>query len=172
MPEKNIVIAQNEYVDICQNPNGGQIFVKEKYKGVVVLPVDYTGNILLLRHRRYVEKEPMLEIPRGIMNSGETYARGAMRELYEETNIKISEEDIEELGRIHADSGLINENTMIVLARVKEFSEVKCNDANEKILGYQIVTITELADLIHKNIITDGFTLAAFSMFVAEDYLY
>ena len=172
MPEKNIVIAQNEYVDICQNPNGGQIFVKEKYKGIVVLPVDYTGNILLLRHKRYVEKEPMLEIPRGIMNSGETYIQGGIRELYEETNIKVSEEDVTELGRVHADSGLLNEDTVVVLAKTREFNDLKCNDANEKIVGHAVVTIMELADLIHKNEITDGFTLAAFSMFIAEDYLY
>lgn len=165
-------ITENNYLAIKQNQNNQQIFIKEKYKGVVILPVDFEGNILLLKHKRYVEKEPMLELPRGIVNDDEIYVQGALRELYEETNVKASEEDVEELGRLHADSGFLNDDTMVIVVNVKDFGDVKCNDKNENIVGHEVVNISEFADLIHKNEITDSFTLATFSLYIAEDYLY
>ncbi len=162
-------IIENDYVEINQVTEGKQIFVREKYSGVVIIPCDNQGNILLLRHMRAVEKNPMLELPRGIMEAGETVVQGAARELFEETNLKAAESDFIELGKIHPDSGFLNDDTTIVMVNVKKFENVKANDKSEKIVGHIVVTKDELRKLIHDKKICDGFTLSAFGMLLATD---
>ncbi len=56
-----------------------------------MLPMD---NGLIVIRRNIEPRKGTLNLPGGYLDQGETWQQGACRELYEETGIKISEEDI------------------------------------------------------------------------------
>lgn len=135
-------------------------------RGAATLVVLKQGDerwYLLENHFRQFIKQFVLEIPRGY-GIGGSGVETAIRELDEETSIKPENlTDIMQLGTLTVDSGL-STNSVELLAVEVELSRLKpqCNDENEQIDGYVILSEAQMRSMIISGKINDSFTLAAF----------
>lgn len=78
--------------DEVRLPNGviGRREVVEHPEAVVVIPIVAPGKVLLIRQYRTAAKRVMLEVPAGLIESGEIPLDAAQRELREETGFRAS----------------------------------------------------------------------------------
>jgi ADP-ribose pyrophosphatase len=125
--------------------------------GAAALP--FTGEkILLLRHFRHATRSTHLEIPRGFAEPGMSSSDLALKELEEE--IKAEVDSLVELGQLHSNTGIAVDCVELFLARIRQFGRPQ---ASEGIIGVELYTPLEIAELIRRSQITDSFTIAAFT---------
>jgi ADP-ribose pyrophosphatase len=125
--------------------------------GVAVLPV-MDGKIGLLRIYRHAVQEYRWEVPRGFVDSGESDRASALRELEEETGLACVDGDLESLGYLTPEPG-------ILAARVHLFVATRCSSirpfsADE--LGHKEFRLLDpiaVASLINTSEIEDPCTL-------------
>lgn len=84
--------------------------------GVAVMPILPDGRIVLNRNYRHATRSWEYELPRGMLESGETVKEGAMREVREETGMIVDQCYF--LGNIAPDSGLTGNVVPIYMASV------------------------------------------------------
>ncbi|PWG66694.1 NUDIX hydrolase [Bifidobacterium callitrichidarum] len=82
--------------------------------GVVIVPINDHGETLLAWHYRPANHTWSLELPRGAGEESETPEKTAQRELMEETGLEPHR--LVEIGRIHADGGILQDDVRIVVA--------------------------------------------------------
>ena len=98
--------------EACKFPNGnqavfGRILLSKNLQGIpgaAILPIMPNGKIALLRAFRHATRSWEIELPRGMVESGETSEEAAKRELFEETGLVTGR--ISFLGKIAPDTGL------------------------------------------------------------------
>lgn len=86
--------------------------------GVAVLPI-VNGKFGLLRIYRHAIQRHLWEVPRGFVDPGERDRTSALRELEEETGLSCADADLESLGIIAPEPG-------ILAARVHLFTARRC----------------------------------------------
>jgi ADP-ribose pyrophosphatase len=59
--------------------------------GIIIVPVKKNGDIILIRNHRWQVDERLLELPAGILESGESREECAHRELTEETGYRAAQ---------------------------------------------------------------------------------
>ena len=91
-------------------------FGDKQIAGVGVLPV-VEGKLGLLRMYRYALKEYFWEVPRGGVDKGELPDAAALRELKEETGLVCSEQNLDPMGYIAAESSTIAARAALFVAR-------------------------------------------------------
>jgi len=128
--------------------------------GVAVLPV-LDGNFLLLRSYRHGLGRDIWEIPRGFIDSQETPATAALRELGEETNLRCAQEDMVALGHYAPEPATM-------AARGALFAATRCAGTPKKATdeigldGLHVFTPEAMAKLIASGEIEDAGTLIAY----------
>lgn len=129
-----------------------------KTDGVIVVPIDESSRILLVRQFRHGVRMWMRELPRGAREEGETPEECAARELKEEIGYELTESW--PLGRIANDSAQLRSMPFLVAARVKQAgsAEPESTEAIDAIYSY---TFSELARECAAGTILDSFTLCA-----------
>ena len=135
--------------DPVQFPNGtsgvyGRIlWVRslEGTPGVAVMPILPDGKIVLNRTFRHATRSWEFELPRGIVEKGETLLEAAVRETKEETGMLI--EKIERLGEVAVDTGMTNTIVPVYMAKVCSQQGAKPDDS-EAIAGIHAFTVAEL----------------------------
>ncbi|MBV8567580.1 MAG: NUDIX hydrolase [Methylobacteriaceae bacterium] len=132
---------------------------------VVVMPM-LNGDIVLINRYRHGTRAWHYEFPRGIIEEGEDLEACVRRELAEE--IGASALDVRRLGGLHASSGITNEYSDIVAARIAGFGRP---DAHEAIMRIDAVAPGEFRRMIGAGEITDGQTLAGYAYAVAAGLL-
>jgi ADP-ribose pyrophosphatase len=134
--------------DVCQREDGTIIdpyYVVELPTTVTALPITEDGKIVLVKQYRYPIDEIIIETPGGFIDAGEDFVTGMKRELMEETGYAFT--NIEPVGRVAANPGLLNNFTELFLATGgKKVSRQKL-DHNEEI-EIALVTMEELIDLL------------------------
>lgn len=89
---------------------------------VAVLPITPSGDVLLVRQFRPAIRQPLTEIPAGLLDvDGEDALTCASRELFEETGFR--HETIEFLGGSFTSAGFTDEYVHLFLAQVREAPE-------------------------------------------------
>lgn len=146
--------------------------VKSGQSGVVCLIV--TGEVdkeryLIARHWRAATRLWGWEFPRGMGEHGESIFETAKRELFEETGLSTSSANMTVLQRLHADSGILRDDIAVVEIRIPE-----CELGDESMFGadshdwelsnFRWLTVKEILLLIKQQQISDGITLAAFTI--------
>jgi ADP-ribose pyrophosphatase len=103
-------------VDQVRLPSGRPAVreIVEHPGSVVIVPVTMERNVLLIQQYRYAVGEYLLELPAGLIDSGELVLNAAGRELTEETGYRAG--SLEILADVYVSPGYSQERTRIVLA--------------------------------------------------------
>jgi ADP-ribose pyrophosphatase len=126
----------------------------------MVVPVREDGRIILVNQYRYLCERESLEFPCGSVKEGDTYRDTANMELKEETGFGAP--ILDEVGTFAPYNGVASEICKVYIARELTKSEAEPDRTEEFELVY--CTPGEIDDLISKNDIWDGMTLAAWIM--------
>lgn len=126
----------------------------------MVIPVTSSGKILMVKQYRYLNERESIEFPCGGMKDEISYNENALKELREETGF--SAETLLEIGEFAPYTGAADEVSKVYLAKDLFASPLPKDETEEFELLEK--TPTEIEELINKNIIWDGLTLAAWSL--------
>lgn len=159
-------VFQNSYwiyrQDEFQIPDG----IKGEYNYVhtegsgMVIPVTDDGMIILVNQYRYLCDRESIELPCGGVKPGKSYEETALLELEEETGY-ISR-DLTAVAEFNPFNGVTDEICKIFLARQLVKTSQKPDVTEEFEILYK--TLSEVDELIRKNIIWDGMTIAAWGL--------
>ena len=160
------VIHENQWWtykhDKYEQPNGevGDYYYGETSGMAMVIPVLEDGRLVLTLQHRYLEDKQSIEFPGGGLRKGMEAEEAARLELLEETGY-VADEFVK-LGMFQASNGVLKDNSHIYMAYVSEQREQQLDDAEEIELIYR--RPDEVDEMIRKNEIWDGQTMAAWSL--------
>ncbi len=126
----------------------------------MIIPVTEDGKMILVNQYRYLGDRESLEFPCGSVEAGHNYMQTAHRELQQETGCRAG--TMREIGRFNPYNGVTNEICKVFLAGDLQ-QAVARPDATEE---FEILrcAVGEIEDMIRKNKIWDGMTLAAWML--------
>lgn len=130
--------------------------------GVVILAVNESGEIALVKQNRFAIGEDTLELPAGKLDStpNETPLEGAKRELREEAGVLAN--DWTFLGHVYPSPGILSEKLWLYLARDIVLSEQDLDF--DEILTAQWMHLSTFHSLLLAGRITDAKTLCAYTL--------
>ena len=105
------------FVDAVTLPNGAQTEIEViRHPGAAaVVPLDWNGDVLLIKQYRHAAGGFIYEVPAGKLDAGETPEACAARELVEEAGVEVGL--IDRLGSILTTPGFTDEVIHLFLAR-------------------------------------------------------
>jgi len=123
----------------------------------MVIPITEEGKIILVNQFRYLGDRESLEFPCGSLEVGHDYLQTAHLELQQETGYRAGR--MREVALFNPYNGITNEICRVFLANDLLPADAK-PDATEE-FEVLLCTPEEIEDMIRKNVIWDGMTLAA-----------
>lgn len=136
----------------------------ERQDCVVIIPMTKQRQILMLTQFRIPTREYSLEFPMGGIDEAETNEAAAIRELHEETGIRV--EYLKYISSYFALPGLTKQRVHIFVAELErielESYETLNLSSGEPIVGYNVVEFNELKKLIQLGVVHDSCTLVSF----------
>ncbi len=144
--------------------------IGETYKGeyhyvhtpgsTLVIPIGNDGKILLIRQYRYLNDLFGIEFPCGGIYAGLAPAENALKELREETGF--TAEKLIPVGKFTPFTGASDEFCSVFIAKRLIFSPLKPDETEQiELLWF---SYDEVEELIEKNEINDGLSLAAWAL--------
>ncbi|MDC0881142.1 NUDIX hydrolase [bacterium] len=128
---------------------------------VNIIPITALNEVVFVEQLRYGTEKVTLEIPGGMVDSGETNQMAAERELIEETGFQV--ENVIELGSLSPNPALFtNKVTSYVGHSAKKNKDFYFNDKNIKV---HLIPIKDVNLLINNGKIDHALVVAAFSLF-------
>jgi ADP-ribose pyrophosphatase len=139
----------------------------DRKSGVGVVVVTPDKKILLNKEYRYVIKDYSWEVPGGGIDEGETPEQAAIRELWEETGIRVDE--VEKLGRIYPLHSFNTEHVTLFLARSEALPlNTHTLESSEHVAEQKFVTFDEALKMIDTGEINDSTTAHVIQMVVRK----
>ena len=132
--------------------------VMEMNHWVNVVAISPQGRVVMVRQFRHGTEETGLEIPGGVVESGEDPAKAAARELLEETGY--TAEEIVPLGKVAPNPALQDNWCFSFLARDARKTDVQMLDAGEDIDVLEIDP-AEIRALVKSGEINHGVVVVA-----------
>lgn len=144
----------------------GRFVVDERNNrsGAVIVPKS-GDRYLLVEVDRPAINAMSLEFPRGYADEGETPSECAARELLEETGANVTIEDLELLGKVAPNTGLLDSIVNIYYA---EFIHSLSAATDGEVSRLHFLSESELRTAIKQGDIVDGFTLSAMTLMDAR----
>lgn len=166
MPELKWQVLSSEYIhkgpwatlrtDKCQMPDGRIVpsyYVLEYPDWANAVAVTEDNKIIMVRQYRHAAGVVSLEIPGGVIESGESPEVGMKRELLEETGYQF--DDMQFLCKLHANPSTANNVTHCYLAKGGKKVQAQHLDESEQI-EVEEYTIDEVKQLLADNKITQA----------------
>lgn len=126
--------------------------VIEHVPAVAIVALDDKGNIIMVRQFRKPVEEVLLEIPAGLMDSGEEPLISAKRELREETGLTASH--WEKILSYYSTPGFTNECLHLYLATGLSQGEVEPDE--DEFVEIVSMPLEKAYDMIFKGQVKDG----------------
>jgi ADP-ribose pyrophosphatase len=144
----------------------GRFIVEERNSrsGAVIVPKVGDDYLLVELDRPAIDARS-LEFPRGYADKGETAEQCAARELFEETGVSVAVEQLQLLGKVAPNTGLLDSIVNVYSAPI--FDSVTGPEDAEVTRVHQM-SDNELRAAIKAGRIIDGFTLSALALIDAN----
>jgi len=148
--------------DLVLLPSGIQFQreVIEHSSSVVILPIDASNNILLVKQYRHAIKEFTLEAPAGGIDQNESPLDAANRELEEETGYHSN--SLKFLGTFWSSPGYCNEILHAFIAQ--SLIPIKSRQEIDESIILKKTPIQEISVLLRKNKIKDSKTISLITL--------
>ena len=148
---------------------GGFFTVENRLRQVVVLPVVNQDSIAMVRVKRPVINDTPLELPAGALEKDEDVAIGAVRELLEETGIKVTNLDrLISMAPISVSSTRNPNLSYIFKVDISEKEYVNRQPHDDEIYSVERLAINDLAKKMASGEIYVSLTLAVLGIFLAS----
>lgn len=134
---------------------------------VVIIPIDETGNITLIKQYRHAIKETIIECPAGCVESNEDILEAAKRELAEECGLKA--EKWEFIHKGFPTPGFCNEIYHFFVA--KSLTVNKKDGDLDEVISVLKLSFSEFETLVLSQKIHDIKTILAYYMLKAREEL-
>lgn len=134
-------------------------------KGAVVMIPIHKESFIVLKQYRHALRDYQYAFPRGFGEKDLTAEENCEKELREEIGGEVIK--AEYLGEVAPDSGVLGN---VVSVYVCELASYDSSSRSEGICDMMKMDRAQIKDLIAKGKITDGFTLAALSLYDASQY--
>ena len=138
--------------------------IVEHRPAVAMLPVMPDGTILLIRQYRDAIGQQILEIPAGILNSGESPREAARRELQEEIGYDAGL--LEEWGSFFTSPGFSDEKVTVFLA--SDLVESRLEPDDDEFIHVVPVKPADIRDMLATGRVQDAKTVAALAWYLAK----
>jgi len=129
-------------------------------EGVVVLPM-YENKIILLHQFRHATRQWHYEFPRGYGEPDISPQENAIKEIHEEISSSVEKSDLIDLGKFYNNTGFEGHPVSLFFATLASIGEPNKNEGIKDII---FLSPEELSDWIRDGKITDGFTIAAYTL--------
>lgn len=132
----------------------------------IILVLKYNNKFVLTKMYRYPVDEYSIEFPMGFIDKGENPRDAAIREVEEETGLKVK--DVNFLGETWAWSGLMNQSIFVFSANVSGKGKQNLEETEQDLESFY-VDQSELEKLIESNAIKNSATLAAYQLWKVKN---
>lgn len=132
---------------------------------VNVIPLTPEQEVILVKQYRFGTKDISLEIPGGMIDTGDTPAQAASRELLEETGFAGDEPIL--LGMVHPNPAIHTNRCYTYLIKNAVYQKFPQQESTEDI-EVQILPLREIPHLIATGKITHALVIAAFYWFFSS----
>lgn len=138
--------------------------IVEHRPAVAMLPVRQDGTVLLIRQYRDAIRKEILEIPAGILNTGESPLEAARRELQEEIGYDAG--ILEEWGSFFTSPGFSDEKVTLFFATGLVESRLEPDD--DEFIHVVPVKREDIPNLLASGRVEDAKTVAALAWYLAK----
>ena len=148
--------------EIQRSPRTGQaheFFLLDSGDWVNVIPLTSDQKVILVNQFRFGTKDFSLEIPGGMLDSGDSPADAAKRELIEETGYGGSQPIL--LGVVHPNPAIHTNRCYTYLIENAVFQKQPEQDSTEDV-EVEIIPLADIPKLIQDGVITHALVIAAF----------
>lgn len=128
---------------------------------VVILPLHESGDITLIRNRRYAVGKDLIELPAGTIEKNEVPINAAGRELQEETGLLAGK--LQPLGSFYSSPGILTEQMFLYVATDLTSGVMTLDDSEE--ITLMTISFDEAIRMISTGEIQDGKTITALLMY-------
>ena len=123
-----------------------------------IVPITPEGNVVLVRQYRHGADRVTLETPGGLVDSGETPAEAAAREMLEETGYRASE--IMSLGAVNPNPAIFGNRLHAFVARESvQVAEIQPGETEETVVD--VVTREQLRRFVRDGTVDHALVVAA-----------
>ena len=156
-------------VDLAQRSCGGEpvheFVLLQSPDWVNVVPLTSDGQVVLIRQWRHGTGEVTLEIPGGLIDSGESPMVAGARELAEETGYEAGR--LQPLGWVYPNPALFSNRCYTCLALdCREVGPPRLEDTEQ--IQVELRPLTQVPELIQSGQISHSLVVAAFARFWLE----
>lgn len=157
------IVYTNPWFRVIQNGENHYIDEPFSKNAAAVLILHQIGAFMLVEVSRASLGRTLIEIPRGYSHEGEHSSNCARREVLEETGYRLRPDQITKIGAITPNSGILSSCIDIYLGKVTE--KEKISEPGNEIERVVMLSKQDLERDIVDGLITDSFTIAAFSLY-------
>lgn len=129
---------------------------------VKVVAVNSKNEIAIIENYRHIFNKSFLEIPAGIIEAKEKILDAGARELKEESGLIVR--NLKLIGEFYTTNGISDQKGYVVLATELTQSSTQLDEL-EEIESVKFYSVSEIKKLIAKNILTDGPSITALSIY-------
>jgi len=151
--------------DTALSPRTGMehdFYIIESMDWINIIPLTADHQVVMVRQYRHGSREVTLEIPGGLLDSGDTPEEAASRELLEETGYQA--EEMVKIGVVNPNPAIFSNRCYTFVARnVNKVSNSNPDQTED--IEVVLIPLSEIPELIRKGEIDHAIVISAFCLY-------